>query len=84
MIILEENDFSEAYTAAFTIDYEALKNIEASLSANSWDEISYKIKSFKQATIKRLKGHKDDPLKIKIMENRKEIKSILENLKSLF
>lgn len=84
LIILDENDFSEAYTAAFTIDYEALKNIEASLSANSWDEISYKIKSFKQATIKRLKGHKDDPLKIKIMENRKEIKSILENLKSLF
>lgn len=83
-LILEEPAFFDAYNASFEVDLAALSEIKSSIASDSWDEIASKINMFKQATLKRLTGYKDDPLKLKITENRKEIKSILDELKGLF
>lgn len=79
-----EEDFFKAYNQGFNTDLIELLEIQEYLETKSWDEIAFKIKNFKLKTLKRLLGYKEDPLKLKIDENRAEIKSIFNKLKKLF
>ena len=82
--LVEDHEILCAYLQTFNEDLTELEKVKTSLGNDNWDEIFKVAGLLKLATLKRVSGVSDDPIKIKIMEKRKEIKSIISQVQSLF
>lgn len=82
--LVEGHEILCAYLQTFNEDLTELEKVKTSLGNDNWDEIFKVIGLLKLATLKRVSGVSDDPIKIKVMEKRKEIKSIISQVQSLF
>ncbi|MDQ5983289.1 MAG: ATP-dependent helicase/nuclease subunit A [Eubacteriales bacterium SKADARSKE-1] len=80
----EDEAFENAYKPTLNNDLLMLNEIQNTLTSGSWDEISNSIHVFKLPTLKRLTGFSDDPIKLKIMANRQEVKDIFKKLNHFF
>lgn len=82
--LVEDHEILYAYLQTFNEDLTELEKAKTSLNNDTWDEIFKVVGLLKLATLKRVSGVSDDPIKIKIMEKRKEIKNIISQVQSLF
>lgn len=82
-LIWEEEKLS-VYVSSFEQDIFSLQEIKNSIRINAWDEIADKISNFSLSTLKRVVGEGNNPVKLKVMAVRKQIKSIITELESLF
>lgn len=82
--LVENHKVLCAYLQTFNEDLTELEKAKVSLGNDTWDEIFKVVGLLKLATLKRVSGVSDDPIKIKVMEKRKEIKSIISQVQSLF
>ena len=82
--LVSEDEKLSVYISSFEQEATALQVIKNSLRDVSWDKISEKINSFSLETLKRVTGESDNPIKLKVMSIRKQIKSIIAEMQSLF
>ena len=83
-IIQEIEKIKSAYEETLLCDKTLIDGLKSTLEGNDWEEISKTLKAMKFATLKRLSGYSDDPTKLKVAQNRKEVKEIIKNLTRLF
>ncbi|MEE8705624.1 MAG: UvrD-helicase domain-containing protein, partial [Oscillospiraceae bacterium] len=69
---------------AFLSDREMLEALLKSLQNDSWDDFSQKIQMASFERLSTPRGYSDDSIKIAVAENRKEVKSGIEDLKAIF
>ena len=79
-IIQEIEKIKTAYEETLLCDKELINSIKADLGSENWNEISKTLKSTKFTSLKRLSGHSDDSIKLKVVQNRKDVKEIIKNL----
>ena len=73
-----------AYEATLLNDRVIIDELKSVILRGNWDEFSQALKAAKFETLKRLTGYSDDPVKLKVTQNRKEIKEIVKNLTRKF
>ena len=73
-----------AYEETLLYDKELLNELKSTLENKNWNEISRALKTIKFVALKRLVGYSDDPVKLKVIQNRKDVKEIIKNLTRLF
>lgn len=72
------------YEETLLCDRELISSVKAALDGENWDEISKTLKATNFMALKRLTGYSDDPIKLKIVQNRKDVKEIIKKLTRLF
>jgi len=82
--LVSEEEKLSVYLSSFEQESAILQTIKNSLHEVSWNEIADKINVFNLSTLKRVTGEGDNPIKLKVMAVRKQIKSIIAEIKSLF
>ena len=73
-----------AYEQTLFSDKVALESLKQALNNGIWDQISEELKMFQFMTLKRVTGCSEDSIKLKVQQNRKQIKEIVKNLNKLF
>lgn len=85
ILIIDENEkIKEAYGENLSFDMATLNEVKELLISGTWNQISNKLKGLKFTTLKRLVGYVDDPIKLKITQNRQEVKNIIKKLIQIF
>lgn len=82
--LVSEEEKLSVYISSFEQEIAALQDIKEALGKVSWDEISEKINSFNLSILKRVTGESDNPIKLKVTSVRKQIKTIISEMQSLF
>ncbi|MBR1779372.1 MAG: helicase-exonuclease AddAB subunit AddA, partial [Clostridia bacterium] len=82
--LISKEEKLSAYLTSFEQDLSAIQQIKDSLKSESWDDIAEKINNFTMSTLKRITGEHDNPVKLKVLSIRKQIKSTLLELQGLF
>lgn len=75
---------STAYGDAFRSDLAELGALRKVISAGDWDGVKRLCGNFDWQKLKALRGHADDPLKNRVSASRKEAKSTVAKIASLF
>ncbi len=83
-LLNEDEKIKEIYGSSFSSDLSSLFLLKETLNLKTWDNISDELKNFKFDKLKALRGYKDDIIKVRVNENRKEVKAIIDKLKKLF
>ena len=83
-MIQEIEKIKLAYEETLLYDKELLNELKSTLENKNWNEISRALKIIKFVALKRLVGYSDDPVKLKVIQNRKDVKEIIKNLTRLF
>lgn len=83
--LIKENDVIEkAYKESFLSDMVNLNDLKLAIESKNWNYISRKIVLFEFAKLKPLRGYKDDSVKIKVCNNRDEVKLTIKKIAKLF
>lgn len=83
-LIKEDSVIEKAYRDSFLSDLAGLRGLKLAIEEEVWDTISNRITLFEFAKLKPLRGYKDDPLKIKVCNNRDEVKATIKKISKLF
>lgn len=83
-LIEDDEKIKTAYGENLSFDMMSIVELKRLIEHESWNEISNYLKNLKLTTLKRLVGYADDPIKLKVTQNRQEIKNIIKKLTQIF
>lgn len=83
-IIQDVEKIRLAYEETLLMDRDIIVTLKKNLDDGNWNKISDQLKKVKFAALKRLIGYSEDPVKLKVLQNRKEVKEVIKELTYLF
>lgn len=83
-LIEDEEKIKLAYKDTLLCDECIIDELKQIIESKNWDKISFQLKNTQFVALKRLSGYNDDSIKLKVGQNRKEVKDLVKNLVSIF
>ena len=80
----EDEKIYNAYNSVLQTDLINLIDLKHTCDEKNWNLLKLKIDTFSFERLKSLRGYKDDPLKLKITNNRDGVKYILNKVSKMF